>query len=103
MTPLQEASMGEVSTVGIDLAKSVFQVHGSGPSGAVVFRKKLPRPQFARFMADHPTCEVAMEASADVPKQVGFQWNLRRSPGRTRVAMNKINVLRTREGWKLVA
>jgi transposase len=27
-----------------------------------VFRKKLSRPQFARFMADHPACEVAMEA-----------------------------------------
>ncbi|PJI54764.1 IS110 family transposase, partial [Methylobacterium radiotolerans] len=36
-TPLQEASMGEVSTVGIDLAKSVFQVHGADTSGAVVF------------------------------------------------------------------
>ena len=36
----EEASMGEVSTVGIDLAKSVFQVYGSDPSGAVIFRKK---------------------------------------------------------------
>src|SRR3978361_1422204 len=44
-TPLQEASMGEVSTVGIDLAKSVFQVHGADTSGAVVFRKKLRRDQ----------------------------------------------------------
>ena len=37
--------MGEVSTVGIDLAKSVFQVHGSDASGRVVFRKKLRRDQ----------------------------------------------------------
>ena len=37
--------MEEVSTVGIDLAKSVFQVHGADASGAVVFRKKLRRDQ----------------------------------------------------------
>jgi transposase len=35
--------MGEVITVGIDLAKSVFQVHGSGSSGTVIFRKKIRR------------------------------------------------------------
>jgi transposase len=33
--------MGEVSTIGMDLAKSVFQVHGADASGAVLFRKKL--------------------------------------------------------------
>lgn len=91
--------MEKVSTIGEDLAKNVLQLRGASADGSVVFRKKLPLPQFARFMADHPTCEVAMETSAEVPKQVGFHLNLRRSPGRTRVAMNKINVLRTREGW----
>src|SRR3954454_17956861 len=35
----REASMGQVSTIGLDLAKSVFQVHGADGSGAVVFRK----------------------------------------------------------------
>ena len=35
-----EASMGEVSTIGLDLAKHVFQVHGASASGAVVVRKK---------------------------------------------------------------
>lgn len=56
--------MGEVSTVGIDLAKSVFQVHGSGPSGAVVFRKKLRRDQVLAFFSTLPRCVVAMEACA---------------------------------------
>jgi transposase len=53
---------GTVSIIGVDLAKNVFQLHGAAADGSVVFRKKLSRPQFARFMADHPACEVAMEA-----------------------------------------
>ena len=56
--------MGEVSTVGIDLAKSVFQVHGSDPSGAVIFRKKLRRDQVLSFFSTLPRCVVAMEACA---------------------------------------
>lgn len=42
--------MGEVSIIGVDLAKNVFQVHGAAADGSVVYRKKLSRPQFARFM-----------------------------------------------------
>jgi transposase len=58
--------MGEVSTVGIDLAKSVFQLHGSDANGAVVFRKKLRRDQVLRFLSTLPRCVVAMEACAGV-------------------------------------
>ena len=54
--------MEEVTIIGVDLAKNVFQVHGAAADGSVVYRKKLSRPQFARFMAKHPACEVAMEA-----------------------------------------
>ena len=53
--------MGEVSIIGVDLAKNVFQVHGATADGSVLFRKKLSRPQFARFMADQPPCLNAME------------------------------------------
>jgi transposase len=56
--------MSEVSTVGIDLAKSVFQVHGADPSGAVLVRKKLRRDQVLGFFATLPRCVVAMEACA---------------------------------------
>ena len=56
--------MSEVSTVGIDLAKSVFQIHGSDASGGVVFRKKLRRDQVLAFFAQLPPCVVAMEACA---------------------------------------
>jgi len=56
--------MAEVTIIGVDLAKNVFQVHGAATDGSVLFRKKLSRPQFARFMAEQPSCCVAMEACA---------------------------------------
>jgi transposase len=56
--------MGEISTVGLDLAKSVFQVHGADEKGAVVFRKKLRRDRLLAFFAELPQCLVAMEACA---------------------------------------
>jgi transposase len=56
--------MGEVSTIGVDLAKSVFQVHGTDTSGAVLFRRKLRRHQVLAFFSSQPPCTVAMEAAA---------------------------------------
>jgi len=56
--------MSEVNIIGIDLAKRVFQFHGSGPNGAVVFRKKLSRSQVLPFLEQQPRCIVAMEACA---------------------------------------
>ena len=56
--------MGEVSTIGLDLAKSVFQAHGAEASGAVVFRRKLRRDQLLGFFAGQAPCVVAMEACA---------------------------------------
>jgi transposase len=56
--------VGQVSTVGLDLAKHVFQAHGADASGSVVFRKKLRRAQVLQFFATLPPCTVAMEACA---------------------------------------
>ena len=56
--------MGEVITIGLDLAKSVFQAHGADGSGGVVFRKKLRRDQLLTFFSSQPRCLVAMEACA---------------------------------------
>lgn len=56
--------MLEVNTIGLDLAKNVFQAHGANGSGTVLFRKKLRRDQVLRFFADQPACTVAMEACA---------------------------------------
>jgi len=55
--------MMEVSTIGLDLAKRVFQVHGASATGMVVFRKKLRREQVLLFFAP-ARCRVAMEACA---------------------------------------
>jgi transposase len=56
--------MGEVSTIGLDLAKTVFQAHGADASGSVVFRKKLRRDQLLGFFSSQPRRVVAMEACA---------------------------------------
>jgi transposase len=52
---------------GIDLAKSVFQVHDSDTSGLVVFRKTLQPDQVLTFFSTRPRCVVAMEAGASAP------------------------------------
>lgn len=54
--------MKEFSIFEVDLAKKVFQLHGSAADGLVVFRKKLSRLQFERFMIVQLACTVAMEA-----------------------------------------
>jgi transposase len=54
--------MNEVSIIGIDVAKRVFQLHGAAADGSVVFRKKLARAQLLPFLASQPACIVAMEA-----------------------------------------
>jgi hypothetical protein len=47
----KRASMGELTIIGVDLAKNVFQVHGAAGDGSVVFRKEFSRPQFVGFAA----------------------------------------------------
>ena len=56
--------MSEVTIIGIDLAKRVFQLHGARKDGSVVFRKRLSRGQLLAFVAEQPRCVVAMEACA---------------------------------------
>ena len=52
----------EISTIGLDLAKSVFQLHGVDTAGNVVFRKALRRRQVLPFFAELPPCLVGIEA-----------------------------------------
>ncbi|WP_146591171.1 IS110 family transposase [Puniceibacterium confluentis] len=56
--------MEEVTVIGIDLAKSVFQLPGATVTGAPMFRKKLSRAQVLKFLGEQPPCLVAMEACA---------------------------------------
>ena len=54
--------MLEITTVGLDLAKNVFQAHGADALGRVALRRKLRRDQVLAFFAQLPRCLVAMEA-----------------------------------------
>lgn len=54
----------EITTIGLDLAKSVFQVHGIDTDGSAVVKKTLKRRQVLPFFADLPPCLVGIEACA---------------------------------------
>ncbi len=56
--------MSEVSVMGLDLAKHVFQVHGADASGQPVIRKQLRRGQVLEFFGRQARCVMAMEACA---------------------------------------
>jgi transposase len=53
-----------VKTVGLDLAKDVFQVHGISATGRKVFNRKIKRAKLLAFFESLPRCMVGMEAWA---------------------------------------
>src|SRR5499425_525609 len=61
--------MGQVSTIGLDIAKNLFQIHGVDAEGTVVIRKRVSRARVLEFFADLPPCRVGMEACA-----TAHQW-----------------------------
>jgi transposase len=54
----------EVTTIGLDLAKNLFQVHGVDAEGRAVMRKKLGRASVLSFFSKLPPCLVGIEACA---------------------------------------
>jgi transposase len=56
--------MQTVSTIGLDIAKSVFQVHGIDAEGNVVLRRQLKRRYVLAFFEKPPPCRVGIEACA---------------------------------------
>lgn len=54
--------MTKDTMIGVDLAKTVFQLHGASMTGELKFRKKLSRGSFAKFMAEQPPAVIVMEA-----------------------------------------
>jgi transposase len=56
--------MSEITTIGLDLAKNVFQVHGIDAQGTTVLRKRLRRGQVLAFFSRISRCVVGLEACA---------------------------------------
>jgi transposase len=56
--------MEQATTIGLDIAKHVFQVHGADAAGHVLFRKRITRVKLLGFLAAQAPCVVAMEACA---------------------------------------
>ena len=52
----------KITTIGIDLAKNVFQIHGADARGKAVLKKALKREQMAAFFTNLPPCLIGMEA-----------------------------------------
>ena len=51
-----------IKILGIDIAKSTFQLHGADNSGKVVLKKRLPRHKLAAYIANLPSCTIVMES-----------------------------------------
>ena len=51
-----------ITTIGLDLAKNVFQVHGITSDGTVAFNRPVRRAQLLKFFEKQPACLVGMEA-----------------------------------------
>src|ERR1700756_2620202 len=58
----KEPSTMEITTVGLDIAKRVFQLHGVDAAGKAVLRRKLQRSEVLAFFKALPPCLVGIEA-----------------------------------------
>jgi transposase len=58
----EEESAMNITTIGLDIAKNVFQVHSVNTNGKVVFRKQLKRVQVLAFFANLSPCLIGLEA-----------------------------------------
>jgi transposase len=56
--------VGEITTIGLDLAKRVFQVHGVDAAGTVVLKRQMRRAELLRFFGKLPRCLIGLEACA---------------------------------------
>ena len=69
--------MQAITTIGLDIAKSVFQVHGVDAVGNVVIRRQLKRRSVLAFFEKLPRCLVGIEACASA--RIIGRANFRRS------------------------
>jgi transposase len=56
--------MSTVTTIALDIAKSVFQVHGIDAEGTVIIRRRVRRGQVLKVFASLPPCLIGIEACA---------------------------------------
>ncbi len=56
--------MSDVRVIGLDIAKSVFQLHGVDDTGAIVLQKRLTRARLLPFFEKLPPCLIGIEACA---------------------------------------
>src|ERR1700674_1383967 len=61
---LEEPNMQTITTIGLDIAKSVFQVHGVDAEDKVIIRRQLKRRYVLAFFQKLPPCLVGIEACA---------------------------------------
>ncbi|MGO6787621.1 IS110 family transposase, partial [Rhizobium ruizarguesonis] len=54
--------MKEIATIGLDIAKNVFQVHAADADGSTAFNRKIKRADLLEFFAKLPPCLVGLEA-----------------------------------------
>ena len=85
--------MGEVSTIGLDIAKSVFQVHAVDRCGEVVICKRVRRSKLLEFFAALPRCLVGIEACPS-----GHYWSRELQKLGHTVAYSKVDAAELREG-----
>lgn len=85
----------EITTIGLDLAKNVFQVHGVNERGKAVLRKQLKRDQVAPFFANLPPCLVGIEACASAHHwarklQAQRRWRITNWPSNPRCRSGRL-------------
>jgi transposase len=68
--------MAQISTIGLDIAKSVFQVHGVDAEGVTVLRRRLTRARLLEFFAKIEPCR---EGSKPAPHHTTGRENFARS------------------------
>jgi transposase len=70
--------MGEVTTVGLDIAKHVFEVHGIDGQGTIVLRRKVRRSELLKFFRSIPSCLVGRLAKQRAIGPENFKrWGIR--------------------------
>ena len=60
---MSETAFAPITTIGLDVAKSVFQVHGIDAAGEVIVRRRLSRARVLSFFEKLPRCLIGIEAS----------------------------------------